>query len=597
MNKTRILAIAPYEGMKEAMLSIANHRKDISLTVKVGNLRNGLQIVQETSKVNYDIIISRGGTAQMISKVVDKPIVEIPISVYDVLRAIKLAENYTDKFAIVGYSSITNCARLLCDLLQYKIDIYTITEDSDVNTQLYSLKENGYGLVLCDVIGSMVAGQLGMNAILITSGTESIETAFNQAIELENRFHHIEKQRDLFQMALKQSENEVIIFDIKGNLCYSTLSQSKEDDELLSLAKEALPDFIQDDKFQIEKKWGNYLVTLYNKHIMYDNGPFIVIYLSLIRNSLIIEDDSITLFNNQEESEYDIVNYYNSLNCNGDMRKTIEDYSRTNFPVLIIGETGTGKDKAASLIYENGPYQNNPFYVIDCELTNERRWNSLLTSDNSPLNSRHKTIYFKNIGRLNNDKTSRLLYLLENTNLCTRDRLIFSFTCSNSCSVEDNPGAKHIMNHLSCLTLKLLPLRERTADIQSISTLYISQFNTFLGKQIIGFEPDALTLLQNFHWEHNLDQLKRVIRELVVTTSASYITTESVAKILKKESPVQTLTETPGSAVINLGQSLNDINYDILRIVLTEENMNQGKAAERLGISRSTLWRMVKSHT
>ncbi|KGK86456.1 sigma-54-dependent Fis family transcriptional regulator [Clostridium sp. HMP27] len=596
MNKTKILAIAPYEGMKEAMLSIANHREDISLTVKVGNLKNGLQIVQETLDENYDIIISRGGTAEMIEKAIDMPIVEISISVYDVLRAIKLAENYTDKFAIVGYPSITNCAYLLCDLLQYKIDIYTITSDLDVNTQLASLKDKGYGMVLCDVISFTVARQNGMNAILITSGTESIEAAFNQAIELSNRFHYIQKQRDLYQMVLKESDNKVVMYDATGKLCFSTLSESEENNKILTWIKEGLSNFIEDTNYRIEKKCKNFILTIYNKHVMCDDQLYIIIYISFKNNHLILNDDSISLYNKKEEDGYDLTNYFSSLNYNSDIQNTIEEYSHTTLPILIMGEIGTGKSKAATIIYENGPYKNNPSYIIDCELTNDRHWSTLLSSDNSPLNGVHTTIYFKNIDKLSSLQISKLVYLLENTNFHKRNRIIFSFVCNNNSLIQENPIYKYLTNHLSCLTLQLPPLRERTDDIASISTLYINAFNTSLGKQIIGFEPEAITLLQGFYWENNLDQLKRVIQELVVITSTSYISKENTYRILKKESPSQVLSKIPGSALINLNQPLSDISYDIIRLVLAEENMNQGKAAERLGISRSTLWRMTKSH-
>ena len=81
----------------------------------------GLEIVQSYDLDDFDIIISRGGTAKMISANVTIPVVEVEISVYDILRAIKLAENYSNRFAIIGYPAITNCAKMLCNLLQYDI--------------------------------------------------------------------------------------------------------------------------------------------------------------------------------------------------------------------------------------------------------------------------------------------------------------------------------------------------------------------------------------------------------------------------------------------------------------------------------------------
>ena len=101
--KTRILAIAPYQGLKEMINEAISDRDDLEMTIRIGDLANGLEIVRSYDLDDFDIIISRGGTAKMISANITIPVVEIEISVYDILRAIKLAENYSNRFAIIGY--------------------------------------------------------------------------------------------------------------------------------------------------------------------------------------------------------------------------------------------------------------------------------------------------------------------------------------------------------------------------------------------------------------------------------------------------------------------------------------------------------------
>ena len=102
MQKTKILAVAPYEGLADAISTIAQTRDDIKMTVQIGDLNTGKQIAMELAHNNYDVIISRGGTAELIRSTVELPVIDIPISVYDVLRTIKLAENYSGKFVIAG---------------------------------------------------------------------------------------------------------------------------------------------------------------------------------------------------------------------------------------------------------------------------------------------------------------------------------------------------------------------------------------------------------------------------------------------------------------------------------------------------------------
>ena len=115
---THILGIAPYDGMQTAMERVAEEFPNIQLDAYTGDLEAGASIVRSVQLENYDVIISRGGTADRIREVTDLPVVSIQLSVYDVLRAIKMAENYSNLYAIVGFPSITEPAHTLCDLLR-----------------------------------------------------------------------------------------------------------------------------------------------------------------------------------------------------------------------------------------------------------------------------------------------------------------------------------------------------------------------------------------------------------------------------------------------------------------------------------------------
>ena len=158
---TRILAIAPYDGMKLQMQRIAEEYTDIQLDIYIGDMEEGGAIVREHQEDGYDIIISRGGTADLIRSVTSLPVISIPLSVYDILRAIKMAENYSSLYAIVGFSSITEPAQILCDLLQKDVDIITIHNIDEVSYTLDQLKIGGYKMVIGDMITHTVARQKG----------------------------------------------------------------------------------------------------------------------------------------------------------------------------------------------------------------------------------------------------------------------------------------------------------------------------------------------------------------------------------------------------------------------------------------------------
>ena len=122
--------------------------------------------------------------------------------------------------------------------------------------------------------------------------------------------------------------------------------------------------------------------------------------------------------------------------------------------------------------------------------------------------------------------------------------------------------------------------------------------NIRLTKPLIGIETDALRLLEDYEWPHNYTQFQRVMEELVTVSQSSMLNVDEVQTVLKKENIIATVSEKAEDANINLdlNQTLDKINYDIVCKVHEEEQGNKSAASDRLGISRSTLWRFLKKN-
>ena len=178
MDKIKILAIAPYWGMASVMKQVGQNRNDIELTVKLGNYKTCLEVLREEPDYRYDAIVSRGGTAELLRTAASIPVVEIDVSVYDVLRCLKSAQHYLEKFAVVGFSGITECAVQLSAMMQYDFTVCTITAESDIKGELQRLRDQGVELILCDRVSMVNAEELGMNAMFLSSDEASIAAAF-----------------------------------------------------------------------------------------------------------------------------------------------------------------------------------------------------------------------------------------------------------------------------------------------------------------------------------------------------------------------------------------------------------------------------------
>ena len=591
-EKVRILGIAPYGGMKSIMEHIARDRDDVKLDVFVGDLDQGVSIALHNIQSNYDILISRGGTAQLLEKESSLPVVTVEISSYDILRAIKLCENYTQPFSIVGFPNVTVNAHIVCELMQYSIDIITIHGRDEVSDTLSMLQKKGYDMILCDMVTYTTAQKMGMNAILITSGQESVSTAFDQAVSMYKTNRRMMAEGRFYQDILRDSSQKVLVMKDNGEIVFTTVAEEQLGAAVEILAPE-LKDVIEGKVTKFFKNIDHTLYSCLCRCMSYSGHSHAVFYLSSSSVPIISGKYGIQYSSRKETADVFFNNLYNVTDIN------IDRLNEASFPVLLTGEAGTGKEQAARMIYSRSRLKGNPLITISCSLLNERSWNFLINHYNSPFNDNDNTIFLKNINALSRERYGQLLSTIIDTNLCKRNRVIFS--CDTQQDQTIPKEMTELINLLSCVTYHLKPTRERAGDIPALCTLYFNSVNLSSENQIIGLEPEALALLQQYSWPYNYTQLCRILNELTLLTETPYIRADHVRMLLEKENEINgNAGGQPSSGRgnplhnLDLSKSLSEITMDIIRLVVEENGGNQSAAAKQLKIGRSTLWRYLK---
>ena len=589
-RKVKILGIAPYAGMKIIMEQLASQRNDIEMDVYVGDLDQGVQIALNNVQSDYDILVSRGGTARMLEEASSLPVVEVDISIYDILKAIKMSSGYTDRFAIVGFPNITANAHILCELMQYAIDIIPIHSKEEAADTLLQLKQKDYPMILCDMIAYTTAQKMGINALLITSGTESVSAALDQAVTLYQTCRTMMAEGRFYQDILRNANQQILVLKENGEVIFSTVKPELLSETIAMLTPE-LSDVIGNRLTKCFKSINNLLYSCSCKSVRFEEHSYAVFYLT--GNSVpIISGKYGIQYSSLKETENVLVNtVFKVTNIDADQLDEV------SLPVLLAGEPGTGKEQAARVIYSRSPLKSRPLITISCGLLNERSWNFLINHYNSPFNDNGNTIFLKNVDTLPEKRFAQLLSTIIDTSLSKRNRLIFS--------CEYRPGkplpreAAELVNLLSCVTFYLKPIRERPEDIPTLCALYLNSLSLSTANQIIGLEPEALHLMQNYSWPYNYTQLGRILSELALITTTPYIQADDVRSLLEKEQPVSggvnAAAKGSGHYTLDLSRPLNEITQDIIQLVLQENNGNQSAAAKQLKIGRSTLWRYIRT--
>ena len=184
------------------------------------------------------------------------------------------------------------------------------------------------------------------------------------------------------------------------------------------------------------------------------------------------------------------------------------------------------------------------------------------------------------------------LVYLKNSRTTSANRLFFSYSISQESPFQNDELFLYLTDAMHCLQFHIPSLSQRREDIPALVGLYINSTNIQYGTRVIGLDKAALLTLQNYVWERNVDQLVQTVQELVLHAKASYISNDDVQALLACR-PV-TLSNS-ADYQIDLNRSLDDIIQDVVQRVYKMEDMNQTRTAEHLGISRSTVWRILKN--
>jgi DNA-binding NtrC family response regulator len=288
--------------------------------------------------------------------------------------------------------------------------------------------------------------------------------------------------------------------------------------------------------------------------------------------------------------------------------------------VLIMGETGTGKELLARYIHENSPRAKGPFVTINCgAIPRELAENELFGYERGAFTgatekikpgkfeqAQHGTIMLDEIAELSLELQVKLLRVLQERRfyrlggakeISVDVRVIASTNKDLEKLVEEEKFREDLFYRLNVARMHLPPLRDRGEDIMRLSTAFVTEFNKKFNKSIKGFTPDAVNLIRTYYWKGNVRELRNVIERVVLLEQNEIITRESLSFI--KINHTVTVSSNQAEIYLNEGEhflkiaengvTMGNVLKDLLIQTLKITGGNQIKAAKVLGISRAKL--------
>lgn len=292
----------------------------------------------------------------------------------------------------------------------------------------------------------------------------------------------------------------------------------------------------------------------------------------------------------------------------------LKNISNTDCPVLIEGETGTGKEVMAKMIHENSERRTKPFIPINCSAIPANLFESELFGHEknafTGASERKKglieladggTLFLDEVGELPLELQAKLLRFLEEKAIrrvgglsyIPVDVRIISATNRNlKEEIERGNFRRDLYYRLCVVNFKIPPLRERKEDILPISEHFLKVFNTQFNKNIKGFTEKAKEILLNYSWPGNVRELRNIIERAVIISRGEHITEKELPFEIKGSADDVVLEKYSRADVI----PLEELEKYHIKLALEKTGGNISKAAKLLGISRFALQRRMKKY-
>lgn len=277
-----------------------------------------------------------------------------------------------------------------------------------------------------------------------------------------------------------------------------------------------------------------------------------------------------------------------------DLKNNISKIARTQAPVFILGENGSGKELVAQLIHYQSSRKDFPFVTVICGDRDPKELEADLFGDNSLLlKANGGTIFFDGIDQLSLEMQSSL-FLILNEKIFTHKvfgkkvnldfRVLSASTQDLVQCLQDGKFMQDLFFRIHVIPLVIPPLRQRLEDIPMLVDHFIEEYANQWGMPFMDLSEEAMRTLREYDYPGNIAELKSVVQNAITLTEDEVIGVKDLVFKLAANSATATAASAP-IVTQDLEKYLEDIERKALTQALESTNGNKTAAAAKLGIS------------
>lgn len=312
--------------------------------------------------------------------------------------------------------------------------------------------------------------------------------------------------------------------------------------------------------------------------------------------------------------------------------------AQSNASVLLLGDTGTGKEMIANAVHQLSHRAGGPFVKVNCGALSENLLESELfghmrgaftgavANRTGRFEAAHGgTIFLDEINSTSMHLQVKLLRVLQErefervgdtTTIRVDTRVIAASNRHLLDEVEAERFREDLYWRLNVVPIRIPPLCERREDIPDLVAHFLNIYSEVNERRVVHIQPEAMTAMQDHHWPGNVRELQNYVERAVVMSESDELTLDLMPAELRGEitrkpvtalkgADLETLTHEvvqqglneAGETADNLhGQVVNRVEKELISQVMTACNNVQTKAATKLGINRNTLHKKMKEY-
>ena len=579
-----------------------------------------------------DAIVAAGSNGNYLRQRMDIPVVLVRVSGFDVMQALAKAKRYSDRIALVTYEAVSDEIRQFVDTFALPVVLRSYRSEEEARACVHELKSAGIEVVVAPGLVVDLARDSGLTGILIYS-QRLVREALEDAVEV-GRLRRAElAKRDRINTILGELRDGVVAVDVEGRIEVLNPAMEKILGRPASkLVGEPLSSFMSESDLESTLRWQRpeleRVQRLSGRTLITSRVP--ILEQGRLTGAVLICQDPEAIrrmdrnlrtrsASRTRSARYGLADIVGDSPLISDIRTRVMACAKSRATVLIMGESGTGKELIAQSIHTESERASQPFVAINCGAFPE----SLLESElfgytegaftgasrggkTGLFEAAHTgTLFLDEIGEMPLSLQTRLLRVLQEkevlrigaTDPTPIDVRIIAATHQDLASrAAQGEFRRDLYYRLNILLIRLPPLRERPEDlhplVHALRKKWVEQPG---GRQLpdSGLIEALLEAAPHYAWPGNVRELENVLERITVLSDL-YPTTGSAAEALKAlvpeifESESELQTE-------ELSEHRRAADLRHIEKVLRECGGNQAKAAELLNISRTTLWRRLKS--